>query len=376
MSKNKWSQLRGEELSAFAASPAAKDEGEDFAAHLENYGSEQDFYNVIEQFEKPLIQCFNVFYAHPTAASNWLSNKLATSSSSTDHFNAAMRIAHDALYLRSSSAKMVDILDFVDHHKVLPEHRSILFESLVRGHLFDALQKHWDVYQPTAQKNAKEYVLLAATHGWDLRSHLNWSPKPHEIDEYFQACCEGGLLECAQQWNITDHNTLTESFASTAVRSFPPAHDVLNYLWDNHPNTRWESNKDVLKAIVYMPPDLAQKVVDHHHQCAPQKMEKEAVWLTSYAIEENNSVLFDCVFPHLNPKDHYKAMATAIGYRKKVWLKTLLQKPNAQKNFHKALKASDASHQQWAAEVYANMQNTTLRKQLKNIPAAVVKRKM
>lgn len=358
----KWKTLRGTDLSEFSTTARAQDLGADFALHVAKYGTQQDYHAFLNASATPLDTCTEYFLASPSASSAWLISHLKTSKDPYSHLSAAHHILYNVETLLTENCDPYKILAYVDFTNIPEDENLGVFHALVYAAAFDLIRDHWDLYEKAIQNDVGENVMFAAQWGLDIRTRVNW--KPTTLDEthtYFTACCRGGLLQRVKELAIdpNDKKLLRNSFVLSI--SNPYAYEVLEHLWNTYPNTNWYQEGLILNAVCNITQPLRTKVIDHFVKHHPNVSHNILTTIASTAICDRKSDIYKFVFPYIPVKNYPQLMRTAILHRHKKVLQELLQGPKASQLFNKALSGSEPTNQQWALEVFAEVQNKTLK---------------
>lgn len=377
----KWKTLRGPELSEFATTASAQDLGADFALYVAKYGTQQDYHAFLNASTTPLDTCTEFFLASPSASSSWLISHLKTSKDPYTHLNAAHHILSNVETLLTENCDPYEILACVDFTNIPEDENLGVFHALLYAAAFDLIRDHWDVYEKAIQNNVAENVLFAAQWGLDIRTRVNWEPTSQgDTHAYFTACCRGGLLSRVKELSIDpqERKLLRNSFVLSISNAY--AYDVLEHLWEAYPNTHWYQEDLILHAVYNIAQPLRAKVIDHFVTQRPNVAQEILTTLASSAVSNRNTDVYKAIFPYVPVKNYPKLVQTAILHRHKSVLKNLLQHPKVVQLFNKTLSESEPTNQQWALEVFAQVQNTKLSKALvdkkSTRPPVKAKRKM
>ena len=381
MSKQ-WEGLNGEELSAFVANGHADHEREEFAEYLEQHGTERDFANWVESNPKPIKLALSLFRHCPTIAHTWLITALTNNATPTVHYDTLMQLGRYQMFNQTIPAYTSDVLQYVDLSKIEFSKLSTVFRVLLKDKSFALIEDNWDIFLPVIIHDPVKSCIDAAHNGWDLRERLPQIAIPLEsANEYFTACCVGGVIERARLCNINpdQHEAIINAFVLTMSRN-NNNDPVLNYLWDAYPNTPWHNQSPMLSFLLHASVSMLQKIVDHHRTHAPEELEGAALYLTSCALSNDCPQLYDLMLPFIGPTEIYKVVYSAIAVRNEKILTDLLQLPNGEENFAKALKMcaelDESERMQWGTEVYNKYQNQVLHKNITSQRQPNPKKKM
>lgn len=381
MSKQ-WESLNGEELSAFVANGHADHEREEFAEYLESNGTERDFASWVERNPKPIKLALSSFRHCPTIAHKWLIAALTSNATPTVHYDTLMQLGRYQMFNETVPAHTSDVLNCVDLSKIEFSKLSTIFRVLLKDKSFALIEDNWDIFLPVILHDPVKSCIDAAHNGWDLRKPLPHIAIPLEsTNEYFTACCVGGLIERAQLCNINpeQHETIINAFVLTMSRN-NNNDPVLNYLWEAYPNTPWHNPSPMLSCLMHASVSMVQKIVDHHRTHAPKELEGAALYSTACALSNDCPELYDLMLPFIEQTELYKVVYSAIDARNEKALMDLLQLPSGEENFAKALKMcaelDESERVQWGTEVYNKHQNELLHQEINGLAAATRARKM
>lgn len=319
----RWKNLRGAELAAFAASPQALHESANLIAHIAKHGTVDDFNNIINQHQDPVKYCTLVYRRFPQAAEQWLLNALSATDDNTPltHYEVVLGVLTHDLPKR--------LLPHVNFSLFSRQQLENVFVPMVRNNLKDQIVKNWDLFAPVATSNSNPKVLEAAAVGWDLATLINWSPPTDIQDIYFKCCCQGGLLDQAQHCGMpSTPTTVGEAFIQTCINPPKNAQDVLKYLWDTFPHTPWHIFNHIVARLCTVSPTLTKKMVEHFKIHNPEGLKEEARLICCFAAVHGNVELLEMLLPFVDPTLHNEVVANAINKRQKAALKTLLSFPN------------------------------------------------
>lgn len=386
-----WKKLRGDELSAYAASIQASDQWGDFAKHLAKHGTLQDFNNFVERDRRPLEKCLAVFADHPTAALDWIVQHLQHSTQtdpkliSQTHYTIAKFVCDNMSQLGECARAVFQHIDLKKMERV---HQRGIIKPLLHSGLHHIIEQDWEMYKPLLDSftpaQLENHVMFAAYFGFNLHERIHWSPTYYKnTEDLFVACCVGGLLQAAKNLHLSEkkHAVIVEAFVKTSnpLNKIRAANcsEVLNHLWDTYPNTPWHSSLDVWH-VLGVCPTLDQKIVGYFQRTAPHALEQHVGVLACKAVEDNNTPLFNVVFPFVPSEDQTEVVARALFSRRKAILKTVLALPNGEQVFHQTLNECSLRNEtrQWAENFSSTLQRRALEKSIKTIDAPQMKRKM
>lgn len=378
-----WENLTGIQLSAFITNGCSINHFKEFAKHLEINGTHSDFANWIErnpQFMQ-LELALQAFPNCPTLAHTWLITKLNTADPEV-HYKVLIELARLHMFNGVVADLALDALKYVDCTKIECSKLSKVFNVLLKNKCFATIEENWEILLPIMTHNPIQVCIDAARNGCDLRARFPECVIPVEsIPDYFNACCTGGLIENARLCNIApeDHQTIINAFV-LAMSQNKKSEPVLNYLWDTYPATPWHYPSAMLSNLLYVSDAIAQKIVEHHRIHAPQYLEDAAVYLTASALSNDCPKSYDLLLPFVEAKDVYKVVYSAMGVRREKVMMDLLQLPNAEENFAKALEMcaglDDSESVQWGTEMYNKRQNQLLHKNINTLGAPKHPRKI
>ena len=125
---------------------------------------------------------------------------------------------------------------------------------------------------------------------------------------------------------------------------------------------------------------LRKKVIEYFVKQSPDLAQQVLTALACGAVFIRNTDKYKSVFPYISFENYPQLLRATIDRRNKTVLKQLLQTPNSSQWFNKALKGLEPIKQQWALDVFAQVQNTKLSKALvdkkSTRPPVKAKRKM
>lgn len=365
---NSWSNLHGQQLSAFAASVDARAEEESFAEHLEQYGTNEDFAHWIEQKEIPMFSAIQMFNHCPTRACPWVIAELKSPQPNV-HYAVAVHLG-SSKKSQEVSAPVKQVLHSVNYAILAPESLKNVYDVLIHSKVFDVIEANWTAFEPLVKAKAEQSVLQAAAQGWDLHDTVG---APTNRVQYFRACASGGLINRVQQYRLDPSETqaITQAFIVCALRheSNPEAMaPILHYLWDTYPNQPWHTVEEMLGLAAHAPVSVAQRIATHYQQHAPETLTQHAEGLVCHAIYAKKKELFDTLLPYVNATDHHKLFYNAIYNKRKTFLKTLLQRTadDGHAAFFTALEKCTTKDQQWASDFYTTQQKMRLQDKLQD----------
>lgn len=274
---NKWENLRGQDLSAFITNEFTNEfikntdqEPHDFYKHLGQYGTVEDFNNVMEEYRQhcpyshTFGQSLSLAKHFPQAAKQWLIAELPKVPSSYDA-HAQYAIVISVIYGLSK-----DFLDFANFNKMSFAHFDYLFLELVRTNLKDVVETHWDLFVPSMVNRTDQKVIEAAAVGLDLAPRINWQPTEKNSEEYFMCCCQGGLLDNAKNIKVSSSSpAIGAAFRSTLDSHPQNMEEVLEYLWETYPDTPWYKEKNILSKVYRESPSFVPRFIEHFKIHAP-----------------------------------------------------------------------------------------------------------
>lgn len=378
-----WKNLTGIQLSDFIANGCTINDFKEFAKHLEHNGTHSDFANWIERnpYVMQLELALQAFPSCPTLSRTWLITTLNTAAPKV-HYKVLIKLAHFHMFDGVVADLALDALKYVDCTKIECSKLSKVFNVLLKNKCFATIEDNWEILLPTIAHNPIRVCIDAARNGCDLRARFPECVIPMEsIPDYFNACCTGGLIENARLCNIApkDHQTIINAFVLTMSQN-KKSEPVLNYLWDTYPTTPWHYPSAMLSNLLNVSDAVAQKIVEHHRLHAPQRLEDAAVYLTASALSNDCTKLYDLLLPFVGAADMYKVVYSAIGARREKVMMDLLQLPNAEDNFAKALEMcaglDDGESVHWGTEMYNKRQKQLLHKNINTLGAPKCPRKI
>lgn len=385
-----WKRLRGEELSAYAASIHAADQWGDFAKHLATHGTVEDFHHFVERDCKPVEKCLEVFSSNPLAALDWIQKYLTTPQS--DVYNLSQSHLFVGKYvcehMSSFENKTADaIFEHINFETMTKLHKVELFKPLISSGMHHIVEKHWGAYKPLIENLMKgkleSFVTFSAFFGFNLHDRINWRPNPgqHKHD-LFVACCIGGLVDGLKYISPSEkkHVLIIDAFC----KAIDPIHrersekfeTILNHLWDHYPNTPWHDDHRVLYAIRHTSPQLEQKILNHFQQKANYILRHHAAAIVLQAITHKNKSLVNTLLPLMDQQHFSEVIDCIILRRQKYAVETVLSLPNGDQVFRDHLSAYKGENLQWGEHTYNTLQASRLKKTLKTQNAPAPKRKM
>lgn len=386
-----WKHLRGEELSAYAASMHAADQWGAFAKHLAAHGTVQDFHHFVERDSKPVEKCLEVFSSNPVAALDWIKKYLNTPQSDPHNLSRAHlfvgKFVCDHLSGFKDPKSAHAIFEHIDFAAMTKFHKIELFKPLVCGGLHFVIEKNWDTYKPLMEGLMKSklanYVTFSAFFGFNLHDRINWRPSHYQNKhDLFVSCCIGGLVDGLKYISVSEekHLLLIDAFCKTVN----PVHRersenferVLNHLWDTYPNTPWHQEGRVLQAIRHTSPQLAQKIVHYFQHNAPHTLHIQANIIARKSLADKNKELFKIVAPFVGQDSLPEVVESVICYRQKFAVKTIVSLPNGDQIFAKMMTSYKGEDRQWAEHAYNTLQASRLKKTLTIEGVSSAKRKI
>lgn len=366
-----WEHLRGKDLSAFIAQNLAGNENEEFAQHLERYGTVNDFNAWIHHPNKQIsVSLARSFLPYcPSLAQHILIDALDNDLSATIHLDVCV----DLCNIENPDPAIENIRSHINFEKTPHESRAGLFIMLLRAGWVETITAHKDVFAPAVASNPDHMCIAAAHAGWDLAEHFDIIPPSNS--DYFLACCVGGLIDRAQQCAIDpcDHQKLFSALTLSLYRKNalnPSNHNSVEYLWDAYPNTPWHKHPQILNFAYEAPVSVLPKIIEHFKAHTPKRLKKYAIGLACRCIEHNDHERFDLFYPLLAPTQHYNVFYTAIVNQNQQILLQLLKQPKGVQNFMKSLEQCEDGEQQWGTAFYSQYQNQVLQNFLHNTPTS------
>lgn len=366
-----WSILRGEDLSAFAASTNVQEISQSFVRHLAQHGTHDDFAAYINQQTNPIEKCFAVHYLFPAAAQAWLVAQLSTQSTPQStanlHYHITEKIIGTVL-----PKKMFNHVDFTKMTEV--QHKTLFFR-LVCNNVHAKVVENWNVFEKICAKNPKDHYLYALSYGLDLGGHVVWSPKTsHERDQYFVACCTGGFLERVKKLRSTSQTMAVDAFAQTLKNRPPNAHEILEHVWTTHPNAPWHTQV-LLRPLANFSLPLAKRLMEYYKTHDKKLYNSAALDLLEHAIETKNKDVVEFALPHIKPRDRVDmvVLATTIKHRPSIEIILASFKPQ---DHHKMLHWIPQEHKNMVNEILSQLQAKRIGEQLNSVTKSAIKRKM
>lgn len=373
-----WKNLRGCELSAFAASSVAKNKRSEFVRHLRVHGSQTDFDNFINQQNRPVEKCFELYSSHPGAAHQWLLNALrcATNRGRT-HFLVAFCACTHHQNLKKINAPIEGLIDGVDFSTIDSDNLGVLLPHLLTAGLRDVVEKNWTLYEPLVRQNLEPNIVLFASFGWDLQAKIAWSPSTVAwAQRYFIQCCAGGLLHRVKQnpMEPTQTQVLLHAFYH-AARNAPHTNAVLQYLWDTYPVTPWYKVDRAVRWAHKFPPTLGHDFVQQV-KTAPKGEEMLAA-AVAQCVSSKDTETIAYLFPYVDPRMHHRLVGMVAESRNTTVLQQILDHPKGEKQFLQGVKNLSPAYKTRAEDMRVVLQHRVLSKELKAVKSkSVPKRKM
>lgn len=368
-----WEHLRGEELSAFIAQGLAANENEEFAQHLEQYGTVNDFNEWIgHPNKKMLVPLARTFFPYcPSLAQHILIDALDNDLTSNIHLDVCV----DLLNIETTHPAIVEsVRSHINFEKIPYESRPGLLIMLLRSGAVDTIIANKGVFASAVMSNPDQMCIDAAHAGWDLAKNFDLIPpsNPH----YFVACCAGGLIDRAQQCALepSDHQTLYLALTLSLYRKSalnPSNHNSVEYLWNTYPNTPWHQHPQILNFAYEAPVSVLPKIIEHFKAHTPNRLKKYAIGLACRCVEHNDHERFEMLYPLLAPTQRYNVFYTAVVSQNEQILLQMLKQSKGVQNFMKALEQCESEEQEWGNAFYNKYQNQVLQHALhKNTPTS------
>lgn len=369
-----WERLRGEELSAFITQGLAANENEEFAQHLEQYGTVDDFTTWIDNPNKQMsvTMARNWFESCPSLAQHTLIDALDNNLIDTIHSSVCL----DLCKMENLDPAIVEnVRSHINFEKIPQESHSGLLLLLLRAGWVDTIINNKKIFDPIVFNASQQMCIEAAHCGWDLSSHFDVTPLLD--DDYFIACCVGGLIEQAQKCNVapSNHQTLCLALTVSLYRKStlnPSNQKSVEYLWNTYPNTPWHKDLNILHFAYEAPLSVLPKILEHFINHTPKLLKKHAIGLACRCLDDDDQQRFDIFYPLIAPSQRYNVFCTAISSQNETILYRLLQEPKGNQHFMKALEHCDDEEKQWGNGCYSRYQNNILQNALpKNTPTPI-----
>lgn len=385
-----WKRLRGEELSAYAASVHVADQWGAFAKHLAIHGTVQDFHHFVERDRKPVEKCLDVFSSNPVAALDWIKKYLNAPQS--DEYNLSQAHLFVGKYvcehMSSFQNQTADtIFEHINFDALTKVHKTDLFKPLVSSGMHHVIEKNWNAYKPLIEglmkSKLENFVNFSAFFGFNLHDRINWRPSDYQKkQDLFVSCCIGGLVDELKYLRVSEekHLILIDAFCKT-VNPIHREHSqnferVLNYLWDTYPNTHWHEDGRVLQSIRHTSPQLTQKVVHYFQHNAPHTVRIQASIIACKSLADKNKNLFTVMAPFVGQDALPEVIDSIICHRQKCAVKTIVSLPNGDQIFAKMMTSYKGEDRQWAEHAYNTLQASRLKRTVKAQGVSTAKRKM
>ena len=371
-----WSGYRGEALTAFATScpKFEPQEQKDFAVHLEQHGTAEDFaaWAAADPSFWSRYNALGLFAHCPTVSSPVLIQTLKNSLDSDLH----KATVYELLLLKPESAPLVqNVLPHINYSLFSSSDLSHLLYYMMGARFCDVLDTHWSVFKPIIEQRLQQNIVDAARVGWDLRSKIEVTPS--NPSKYFEACCEGNLLHRIQELAGTPIKTasITRGFYKAAKNNHE---NVVRHVWDTYPNTPWHGDQkstSVLTAVPYVSWEIAQKILDHclHHD--PEQLSEIRDTLLHLAIGQKNTPLFAFLEPYAYNTELYPLYKEAVVCEFEEAVVMLLRRPDSHSLFHLVLNDFRNDYLnwtpqiQWAESVYSHHQKGVLSAEISHVPS-------
>lgn len=377
----RWKELRGEELSAYAASPASKNQRGAFVRHLRKYGSPADFNNFIVQKHQPIEKCVEFYADFPRAAQAWLLDALSnTADKAHTHYLTAYFVLSHIKNLSQFRTPLEEVIKNIQLDNVdVSDHKILLPFWITKGYK-NVVKNHWDIYESILRddlalhpKSSKMYT----SEGVDLEADIAWKPKTEEqYLEHFISCCSGGLLHRVQQYPVAQKQTgaLLQAFYLAAFKSHG---SVLEHLWETYPSTPWHKAESVLRVIDKLSPSMAEKLLKHMRDESPRFDEQIFLALNGSIVDKQEKAI-ELLFTHLKPIHHHKILPLLVSKKRTKLFEHILNHPHGDQQFSKALDIMNSECIVRAHSMRNALQNRLLREQTKDYKKekSVSKRKM
>ena len=371
-----WKNLRGEELVLFAQNQSTSP-GAAFISHLARYAPEADFFDFIDKHAISINECWNAVYFNPLLTKSWLTKTLNNIASTSSVYTIDDTLNILGIVMQSSVHNICSEVFLETDLSAMPvAFNTRLLSVLLRSQMHEIVEKHWSVFEKVVKKNVAKNVVLAAQNGIDLQQRFSWAPKnDKQKDEYFIACCRGGLIERVVDLNCDANKTsiLLEAMQYSATKR---QDKMVEHLLDTYPNTPWHTNPSILSSVVKLPSYVSEKILNHFQQHDPVYFDKKVADLACACVPLLYTQHFYCIAPYVPEAQHHKILKTTICHRKKKIMKNVLKMGSGEQQFIKALDGLFQKDLDWANTVYNETQKKRLSKELKTIKAPVVQRKM
>lgn len=366
-----WSALRGEDLSAFAASTNVQEISQTFVQHLARHGTQQDFAAYINQQANPIEKCFAVHGLFPTAAQAWLIAQLSqqptVQATANLHYHITQQIVAHNL-----PKKMFTHVDFA---KMTDLQHTMLFFKLVDSGFQSKIVEHWSLFQKICAKSPKRHYLYALSYGLDLGKHIQWSAKTIlESAQYFVACCSGGFLERVKKLRSTSQTMAVDAFAQTLKNRPPNAYEILEHVWNTHPNAPWHTQV-LLRPLANFSLTLAKRLMEYYKIHDKHLYNSAALDLLEHAIETKNKDVVEFALPHIKPRDRVDMVVLATTTKHRPTIEIILSSFKPQEH-HTVLHWVPQEHKNMVNEILSQMQAKRIEEQLNSGTKSATKRKM
>lgn len=305
-----WENLRGADLSAFAASDSAQKIPQTFVKYLAQHGTTADFYAYINQQSEPLEKCLQVHRYFVRASTQWLIEQLSAPNDPQKVAHTHCLVVHDII----SGNCPKKLLAHIDFNKMTPKQHKDLFFRLAANGFYDTIRANRSVFEPLCKNDHTGTFLYALSAGWDVTQCINGPLEtPQQRNAYFIACCKGGFLDKAITVGARTPKTIGTAFVGAIARRPSNVSLILNHLYDTYPQTPWHlyCTPSVVRNVLGISVPLAEKLIAHLLEHAPQQFKAGAKNIALSTMIERNIDGLALLMPHLHPKDRIELLIHA-----------------------------------------------------------------
>lgn len=211
-------------------------------------------------------------------------------------------------------------------------------------------------------KNGSATVATKKEPTTQISMQMTKDPHAHAIE-----CCKNGLLEQLPQLSFTAE-TVGEAFLATLIAQPKNAPDILNYLWETHPQVSW-STQLILSRVVLFAPKLAPKIFAHAFETEPQRLRLVARNIAFHALRSDTPHLLTMVLPYLSASALRELITHACQNKQLPLAKRVVEVYPADESLD-FLKDVSRKHRQEVEYVLSYAQARRIRKSLEDIPCS------
>lgn len=342
-----WTNLRGADLSAYAASPNSKNQKGAFVRHVRKHGSPTDFNNFIAQKYQPIEKCVEYYADFPQAAHNWLINNLnASANKGNTHYLTAYFVLSNISNMQHVKEPLEEIINRIQLDTIDVHDHKILLPLWISNGFKNVVKTHWSIYEQLVRDdlvaNPMASIMYTAE-GMDLEAEVGWVPQStQQYLEHFISCCSGGLLHRVKQYPIAQNQTgaLLHAFYLAALKSHS---SVMEYLWDTHPTAPWYKAESVLMGIDKLSPHMADKFMQYMKTNSPRFNQQIFLALNSSIVRKRKKAV-ELLFAHMPPSLYHQILPAVVVSKNTKMFEHILSHPDGEKQFLKALGGMTDEH--------------------------------